>query len=104
MRWPAHSMEGLDVQAVTGGTAPVRVVHWAGMKGARQRDMVGADLLAFFEKFYYERLPGGHTRRVLAGCRETLFYCLHKINLKLAIRRRLGTSIESLSAQEDLSI
>jgi hypothetical protein len=97
MRWPAHSMEGLDVQAVTGGTAPVRVVHWAGIKGARQRDMVGADLLALFEKIYYERLPAGHTRRVIAGCRETLFYCMHnlKVNLKLAARKRLGTSIES---------
>src|SRR5262249_8908600 len=37
MRWPAHSMEGLDVLAVAGGTAPIRVVHWAGIKRARQR-------------------------------------------------------------------
>lgn len=105
MRWPAHSMEGLDVRAVTGGTAPVRVVHWAGIKAARQRDMVGADLLAFFEKIYYERLPAGHTRRVLAGCRETLSYCMHnlKVKLQLAMRKRLGTSIGSLSAQQDLS-
>jgi hypothetical protein len=105
MRWPAHSMEGLDVQAVAGGTAPVRVVHWAGIKRARHRDMVGADLLAFFEKIYYERLPAGHTRRVLAGCRETLSYCMHnvKVNLRLAARKRLGPSMESLSAQEDLS-
>ena len=98
-------MEGLDVQAVTGRAAPVRVVHWAGMKRARQRDMVGADLLAFFEKIYYERLPAGHTRRVLAGYRETLSYCMHnlKVALKLAARKRLGPLIESLSAQEDVS-
>jgi hypothetical protein len=105
MRWPALSMEGLDVRAVAAGTAPVRVVHWAGIKRARQRDMVGADLLAFFEKMYYEQLPAGHTRRVLAGCRETLSYYMHNLNfkLKLAARKRLGTSIESLSTQEDLS-
>ena len=27
---------------------------------------VGADLLAFFERIYHQRLPVGHTRRVLA--------------------------------------
>lgn len=97
MRWPAHSMEGLDVQAVVSRTAPLRVVHWAGIKRARQRDMVGADLLAFFEKIYYERFPCGQALRVLAGCRETLSYCLHdlKVRLNLAARKRLVTAIDS---------
>ena len=33
-----------------GGTAPPLVVHWAGMKAIFLRNMVGGDLLQFFER------------------------------------------------------
>jgi len=72
MRWPGHGMHGLEAAAVFNGTAPPSIVHWAGMKKVRQRDMVGADLLAFFEKQYYRRLPAGGVRRLLKGCKDTL--------------------------------
>src|SRR5207247_4099439 len=49
MRWPGNSMDGLDVESVAKGTAPPLVIHWAGMKKTFLRDMVGADLLVFFE-------------------------------------------------------
>jgi hypothetical protein len=70
MRWPGHSMAGIDSPAVARGTAPALIVHWAGMKKARLRAMVGADLLDFFEREYYRRLPFGRGRRVLAGWRS----------------------------------
>ena len=89
MRWPGHSMEGLDAETVSRRAAPPRIVHWAGLKKARQRDIVGADLLAFFEKVYYKRLPAGEARRILAGCRHTLSHRLLEADLrvKLAFRR-----------------
>ena len=65
MRWPGHSMEGLDAETVSKRAATPRVVHWAGVKKARQRAMIGADLLAYFEKAYYQRLPVGEARRLL---------------------------------------
>lgn len=71
MRWPGHSMEGLDAETVSKRAAVPRVVHWAGLKKARQRYMMGADLLAFFEKVYYERLPAGKARRVFASYQNT---------------------------------
>jgi hypothetical protein len=74
MYWPGHSTEGLSANAVAKGTASPRIVHWAGLKKARQRDMLGADLLAFFEKFYYSRLPEGGARRLVAGCQSTFSY------------------------------
>jgi hypothetical protein len=95
MRWPGTSMEGLDVESVSKGTAPPLVIHWAGMKKTLLRDMVGADLLLFFEKFYYQRLPAGKVRRVLATCYHVLFQCLHAIRwrMKLQYRKRIGTRL-----------
>jgi hypothetical protein len=72
MRWPGNSMDGLDVESVSKGTAPPLVIHWAGMKKTLLRDMVGADLLLFFEECYYQRLPAGKLLRVLANCRQNL--------------------------------
>lgn len=66
LRWPGHGLEGFTAEAVAAGTCAPRVVHWAGMKRARQRDMTGADLLAHFEEQYYRRLPGGRGRRIAA--------------------------------------
>lgn len=66
MRWPGHGLHGLDAKAIAAGTAPPLVIHWAGMKKTRLRDMAGADILEFFERHYYSRIPGGERRR-LAG-------------------------------------
>ena len=32
MRWPGHSMDGLDAESISKRTAPPLVIHWAGMK------------------------------------------------------------------------
>lgn len=70
LRWPGHGLEGFTAEAVAAGTCVPRVVHWAGMKRARQRDMTGADLLAYFEEQYYRRLPGGPGRRIAVAVRD----------------------------------
>jgi len=70
LRYPPFGMNGLDAETVSKRAAPPLVVHWAGMKSACQRHMPGADLLAFFENTYYERLPAGQVRRLLAVLRH----------------------------------
>jgi hypothetical protein len=89
MRWPKHSMNGLDAETVSKRVAGPLVVHWAGMKRIRQRDMIGADLLAYFEKEYYQRLPAGKARRFFAGWRDALSHSLlgAKVKGKLASRK-----------------
>ena len=85
MRWPGHSMAGLDVESVASGTAPPLVIHWAGMKATLLCGMVGGDLLQFFEKFYYIRLPMGRLRCLLALVRhvwvQEMHICLRPIRL-----------------------
>jgi hypothetical protein len=86
MRWPGNSMDGLDAESVSSKTAPPLVVHWAGMKTRLLRNAVGADLLVFFEKYYYERLPAGVVRRVLANCYHLWLQWKHFF----AVRLRFG--------------
>jgi hypothetical protein len=92
MRWPGHGMQGLNINVVTRRTAAPIVVHWAGTKENRLQDMVGADLLLFFEQMYYARLPLGATRRLSSNFQR---YARPKLGLlksitKLAVARFRG--------------
>ncbi len=95
MRWPGNSMDGLDVQNVSKGTAPPLVIHWAGMKSTFLRNMVGADLLVFFERYYYQRLPAGELRRILANFYHVWLQWKHFIwvRMKLAYRKWIAPAI-----------
>jgi len=95
MRWPGHSMDGLDAERVTKRTAPPLIIHWAGMKKTRLRPMVGSDILLYFEKFYYARLRAGTLRRLLANCRYFLTHWQHwvGVRIKQSYRRRVETLI-----------
>ncbi len=89
MRWPGHGMTDLDVVSVAGGTAPPLVVHWAGMKAIFLRNMVGADLLLFFERFYYAGLPGGRFRRIFALLRHIWINVAYAVSRRIKLRLRI---------------
>jgi len=89
MRWPGNSMDRLNVESVARGTAPPLVIHWAGMKRIFLRNMVGGDLLQFFENFYYSRLPAGHLRRILAFWRHVWIQWSFEVSLRLKLRLRI---------------
>jgi hypothetical protein len=99
MCWPGHSMEGLDAETVSKRVAAPRVVHWAGVKKARQRDMTGADLLSCFERVYYQRLPVGEARRLFAGYRDALSYWLHGAHVRLTLASRKLPAVQRTHAQ-----
>src|SRR5262249_8446520 len=89
MRWPENSMKDVDAASVAARTAPALVVHWAGLKRERLKDMVGADLLSFFERCYYKKIPGGQVRRIAAIVTSAAAGHLRKAHAKTtnAIRR-----------------
>jgi hypothetical protein len=72
MRWPGHGMAGLDAASVARGSCPPVVVHWAGMSRMPRRRIPGADVLAYFERRYYERLPLGAAWRLVNRGRDAL--------------------------------
>ena len=82
MRWPGHSMDGLSLDAIVRRQAPALVVHWAGMKKPLLRNMVGGDVLLYFEHLYYSRVGGGTVRRSLANCRD-----ISRQGLRSVVRR-----------------
>lgn len=89
MRWPGHSMEGLNAETIAKRTAPPLVIHWAGMKKAALGEMVGGDILLFYEKYYYTRLPAATLRRWYAICQHFLIHWMHwvRVRVKLTYRR-----------------
>lgn len=92
MRWPGHGMQGLDAEAVSNRSSPSLVVHWAGMKKGRQRDIVGADLLGFFEKQYFQRLPFGRAQRMVVGYQHAVSHWLNafRVRARLAFRDKVA--------------
>lgn len=89
MRWPGNGMDGLDVASVAAGTAPALVIHWAGMKKVFLRQMVGGDLLQFFEGWYYQHMPMGRVRRVLALWRHVWIHWSFEIGRRVKLRWRI---------------
>ena len=69
-RWPDHGMEGFSEKTVAERSAPPLVIHWAGMKKAWFGAMVGSDVLRYFERLYFERLPSGGLRRAWSVARS----------------------------------
>ena len=57
MVWPGNGMGGLTSALVAQGTAPARIVHWAGVKKFRFSEIIGADLLEYFEMLYFRSIP-----------------------------------------------
>jgi hypothetical protein len=89
MRWPGHSMDGLDFKSVANGTAPPLVIHWAGIKETFLHNMVGGDVLQFFEDFYYRKLPAGRLRRVLALWRHVWSQWTFALSRRVKLRFRI---------------
>jgi hypothetical protein len=87
--YPPFGMEGLDAETVTNRTGPIRIIHWSGIKKIRQRNMIGADVLAYFEKLYFQRLPAGQVRRLLAICGHYFVNGLvrSQVMVKMRLRR-----------------
>jgi len=98
MRWPGHGMSGFEARAVRAGSAPSRIVHWAGVKKICLSSMSGGNLLLHFERAYYQRLPNGMLLRQARAFAGVVTGVLEKLKtrirlfwkLKIAKRMSLG--------------
>ena len=88
MLWPGHSLDGIGLQAVAAGNAPPVVIHWAGLKRRRISAMKHPELLAFFEREYYRRMPLGRLRQIGAGCRDVTRKWFNDLRSKVRGRLR----------------
>lgn len=89
MHWPGHGMSGYDARTVAERKAASKIVHWAGMKRVTLRSMPGTDLLEFFERAYYQRIPGGGLRRRVAALGHIVSYWLYELKLRILLRKKI---------------
>lgn len=78
MFWPIQSMDRMDAQNLAARTAPNFVVHWAGLKRWHLRNMVRPDMLEFFEKYYYSRIPFGSVLKPIRAAIDVIQQWTHK--------------------------
>lgn len=59
MWWAPRDVDQLDLQAMSKNSTYNRIIHWAGCKLYSKSPMPRADVLDFFEQFYYSKIPNG---------------------------------------------
>lgn len=91
MRWPGYpnGLDGLSAATIAAKTAPPRVIHWAGVKSTFLHKAVGADILQFYEDFYYSRLPSGHIRKKLALWYHVWLNTSYRASVPVRLRWRM---------------
>jgi hypothetical protein len=86
MRWPGCCIDDLNLQEIARREeSPFRqIVHWAGFKAPRLESLPRADLLVFFEKYYYSHHGAkGERLRIRRAHRDALRYNVSKFRTKL---------------------
>jgi len=95
MCWPAYGMDGLDCRTVAERRAAPLIVHWAGLKKPKLREMAGGDLLMFFEEQYYRRLPRPRLQRFRGAARHTWRELRTRLEISGRMMRRSVRSIKN---------
>jgi len=95
MRWPGHTLDDLKIADIgrPEGSPFGQIVHWAGFKAPRLESLPRADLLLFFERFYYKYHGGGEPLRLQRSLRAGLEFRLRRLTVKFRQR------VEAMRAQ-----
>jgi len=83
MRWGAEQISRIDVRQLTQDSPYPLLIHWAGLRKPRLREMPGAEILLKFEDFYYSRIPFAAWRRPVRILRERAANILSKVRGRL---------------------
>jgi hypothetical protein len=90
MKWGAEELRSFDVRRLDSQSPYPYVIHWAGLKARRMRDMLRADILREFENAYYRRMPLGVIGRLADTVGDELWRLRHAALLRAQwLRRRL---------------
>jgi len=63
MRWPLDGIDDISLPMLAADSPYAEVIHWAGLTKPKLGDMLRADILSFFENFYYSRVPFGKAKK-----------------------------------------
>jgi len=62
MRWPLDDINDIDLEKLSSDSPYADVIHWAGLTRRRLGTMIRADILQFFEDYYYSKVSLGKAR------------------------------------------
>jgi hypothetical protein len=86
MRWGEEEMREFELARIDTDSPYPFLIHWAGLRKPRMKDMCRADILYKFEDFYYSRIPLSTLRRPLRLGRDRLMNVINRIHGRLRQR------------------
>ena len=63
MKWGAEEMDPLDLIKIMKNSPYPFLLHWAGLKKPKMREMVRSDILLSFERLYYSKIRLGFIKK-----------------------------------------
>lgn len=83
MKWGEEEMNQFDLERIKPDSPYPYLIHWAGFKMPRMKDMPRSDILFKFEDLYYSRISFATPRRHIRLLRERLLNLFTKVRAKL---------------------
>jgi hypothetical protein len=89
MRWPGHNLSDLNVAQIASKLGPPVIVHWAGFKTAKLRNLPASEILEFFEDQYYSKLPWGKAKKVISAIKYPSAVAIRRLVTR--VQKRIGS-------------
>lgn len=86
MKWGEEEMNEFDLARINPESPYPFLIHWAGLRKPRMKDMLRSDILFKFEDFYYSRIAFAAPRRQMRLLGDRLLNAVNKTRAKLQNR------------------
>lgn len=87
MRWPQDGINDIRLEKLATNSPYTEIIHWAGLRRPRLSSMIRADILQFFEDYYYSRVGFGGSRKRLRVAVDGVKSVNARINRRVAAVR-----------------
>lgn len=85
MLWAPRDISQLDLDALRRQSPYHQIIHWAGCKLYSKERMPRSDILDFFERQYYSRIPGGLLLRKWRNICDFVAYHTRRLRRRLKV-------------------
>jgi hypothetical protein len=86
MRWEESELDEIELAKLGPESPYPTLIHWAGRRAPRMKDMLRADILFTFEDLYYSRVPFGAVRRAWRHQRDRVLNLVNRVAARLTGR------------------
>ena len=83
MTWNPEEMRRFELARLNQDSPYRQLIHWAGLRRPKMRDIPRADILLKFEQLYYSRVPGGAIKQQVRPRFQSAANVIQKVRGKL---------------------